>query len=423
MKRFGANTWRCAAITMMSGIAITGGAGTAMAQTLSAEGSTFGGFQREVDVGVAVDAIYSGNTTRGRSETATARGLVQSDFLLNPKIEGNVRLPVGPVQLAVSGDIGYQLYARNTQLNRERISLTANAGTAIGPCGLMLNGNYSRAQTDQRDLAIVPGDTEASSVNVNENRGIGVVATCGAAVGIRAVGLASYATSENNSVRRQISNANTFTYGGGLQYSAPAVGQVTTFVSKTEVEFPDRIDLGIPGFGADRFDLFAAGVRLDRRLGARLQFNGQVSYAEVTVEGLTDSQYDGIIWDAALSLRATPKLNFSVGTGKTVGPAGGFSANFVETSTVRFGTTYALTERLLMRLNANYQQRDFDLQTVTAPDRLSNDEFGEIGLGFNFNQSLRLLFRAYVGYEKRNAELDIYDYDAFSASLGVRLRL
>jgi hypothetical protein len=391
-------------------------------QTLASTGQTFGtSGARKIEINAAADATYDSNVLGSRPSTAAQRGLEKDDIIIRPRVEGIIGLPAGPFQLSLSGLVGYDFYTKNSELDSERIDLQASASGHVAACGGAVNGGYSRAQSDLRDLSIEPGDPTTSSINIQTVSRISGNFYCGAAVGLRAVGSVEYRMSRNSNDRRRGSDVNNFSYSGGVMYSSPAFGEVTVFVSKSKFDYIDRDPLlfvSIPDV-----NVLSGGVRLDRRLGARLQVNGQVTYTEVKVAG-RGKQFEGLNWDIAASLRATDSLQISVSTARQIDASTGFRSNYVQASIYSAAIDYAVTQRIRLSLSAQRQERDFDNDLV-APGIgvIDHDKFTRLSGRLSFDRSERLGFSLFTTYEKRTADLDLYDYSGLTAGAGIRIRL
>lgn len=391
-------------------------------QTLSASGATFSKAQRSIDINLGTDVTYDSNIIGSQASQAQAlRGLEKKDVVIRPRAEAIVSLPAGPFQIGLDGSFGYDFYTRNSRLNSEQIIVDANVAGGLPNCGVTVDGGYRRGQNNLRDLSIEPGDPIASSRNIQTVNRIGGTLYCGAEIGLRALGMAEYRTSRNSNPLRRYSNVNNFTYGGGVMYSSPAVGQITAFASKSKFEFTD-LDPRI-GFIFPDVDVFSVGGRLDRRLGAKLQFNGQVSYVKVDVDGF-GKQYDGINWDIAMTLRASDQLQVTIGTAKQIDAANGFSSNFIESSIYSASVDYAFAQRLTLHLSGSHQRRDFNYLTAAIrPLSLERDNFTEFSGRIDFRRFRRLSFNLFSTYEKRTADLTVYNYDGFTVGVGARVKL
>lgn len=405
---------------------LCGVSGTARAQTgqpsLSASGQTFSVPAREIGAVVVADATYDNNVLRSRSDTEALRGLEKEDVVLRPRVEGTVALPAGPVQLTLSGLVGYDIYTRNSELSRERIDLNASALGGLPGCGAAVNGGYSRAQNDLRDLSIVPGDPITSSINVQTISRIGGTIYCGQETGIRPMGFAEYRTSRNSNDRRRGSNVDNFSYGAGVMYSNPVVGQISLFFGKSEFEYTNVDPILLTTF--PDVETVSGGLRLDRRLGTRLQFNGQVTYVKVRVDGFSGNTFDGLNWNMALSLRVSDNLQVRVGTARQIDASAGFRSNFVRSEVHTADIDYAITQRLRLGLSGTLQDREFDTSSlVPNPLNVTDDRFTRVSARLGFQRFRRLGFTLFASYESRDASLDEYSYDGFSAGIGARLQL
>ena len=390
--------------------------------SLSASGRTFSVPAREIELSVAADATYDSNVLGGRVSTENDRGLEKEDLILRPRVEGTVALPAGPVQLSLSGLVGYDIYTRNDELSSERINLRASAAGGLPGCGAAVSAAYSRAQNDLRDLSIVPGDIEASSVNVQTVSQIGATVYCGQSTGIRPMGLIDYRTSRNSNGRRRGSNVDNISYGGGLMYSNPVLGELSAFFSKSEFNYPDADPISLAPF--PDVDATSFGARFDRRLGARLQFNGQVTYVRVRVDGIAGNAYSGLNWDIGVSLRVSDNLQVSAATSRQINASAGFRSNFVRSQVYMADIDYAFTQRLHLGVSATRQTRDYDTSNL-VPSGLdvTEDKYTRISGQLRFQRFRRLGFTLSAGYEKSDSSVSEYSYDGFTASVGARLLL
>ncbi len=413
-------------VRSMAAIAIVASAGlgeAASAQTLSATGSTFGTPARDAKITVSGDAQYDSNVARANDAGAAARGLQKEDVRFRPAVEADIALPVGVAVFSLQGTAGYDFYARNTRLNRERIDLTASAGTKLSICDVGLQGGFARAQNDLADLSIVPGEERASTVNVQNVTRIGGSATCGAPVGLRPTGFVEYRQSDNSAPLRKLANFNALSYGGGLSYSSPAMGIATLFAGRSEFDYPNRITDGTI-VGASPFTLTFGGVRLDRRLGARLQFNGQLTYVDVDRSENTGSNFSGLNWDVSMSLRAGDRARFSLGTARQINASAGFSSRTIETSLYSLEGSFVFSPLLRMSVTGSHRERNFDEGLLTTPAfLLSSDNIEEVKAGLIYNFGRRLSFELGAGYQDRDANLEIYRYHSYRGSIGAKLQL
>jgi hypothetical protein len=409
-------------------IIATAGVGTAGAQTITttapasaAAGLTFGQPSKELDITVGGEALYDSNVARASDAGAIARRLKKEDVRFSPTLEANVSIPTGKALFTLQGLAGYDFYARNSRLNRERINLIGTAGSKLARCDVGVQGGFARSQNDLADLSIVPGDERASSENVQTVASIGGTIACGAEIGLRPTAFVGYRHSDNSASVREVSDFSAFSYGGGVSYSNPAFGIASLFGGRTEFSYPDRT--GLLASGAD-FNSTFVGVRLDRRLGARLQFNGQVTYVDIDRSSGTANSFSGINWDVNASLRVGQRAELALGTSRQVDASAGFNARTTETSTYSLQGTYALSPLLRASITASHRKRNFDtVPDLTPVFLLSNDNIDEVVGRLTYTANRKLSVYIGAGYQDRDSDLAIYSYDSFRASLGARLKL
>ncbi|ODP36472.1 outer membrane beta-barrel protein [Sphingomonas turrisvirgatae] len=391
----------------------------AQAQEASAAGSTFGTPTREVNIELAGEATYDSNIARSNAAGAAARGLEREDVRFSPSIEADLTLPTGPAVVTLAATVAYDFHARNSQLDRERLNLQAGAASKFAMCDVGVQGGYSRRQNDLGDLSIIPGDPEGSAVNVQDVARIGGSVSCGSI--IRPTAYIDYRTTRNSADQRKISDVNLLTYGGGVSYRSPAFGILTAFVGRTEFDYPDRRAFA----GAlQGFDLMMYGLRLDRRLGTQLQFNGQIYYVNVNAaSGLGDS-FDGLNWDAAASLRLGANAQLTVSAAKIVDASSAFNLRAAKVSTYGATLDYVFSPLLRGSLYATRRERDFATDPLLPVLILLNDDrTTEVGARLDYTIGRRIGLNLAAGYQDRDADVAVYDYSAFRATVGVSLRL
>lgn len=385
-----------------------------------ATGSTFGAPTRDISIDVTGQATYDSNISRSSRAGISARGIEKEDMRLTPAVEANITLPTPVAVLSLSGTVGYDFFVRNTQLNRERIDLLAGAATKLSICDVGAQAGYSRAQSDLIDLSIVPGDPETSTVNVAQRVRVGGSVTCGSG-SIRPTAFVDYRTVDNSAVRRRISNVDSLTYGGGVSYTSPSFGVLTAFVSRSNFDFPNRDG---PVAALQSFDLTSYGLRLDRRLGGRLQVHGQVSYVDVGGVGSFNDRFDGLNWDASAALRIGERARLSLAAARQIDASAAFNLRTAQVSRYSAQLDYAVSPLVRAAITTSLMNRDFDVDPALAPIVvLDDDRVFEIVGRLTHNYGRRMSFNFSVGYSERSADVEIYNFDAVRAMVGATLRL
>lgn len=404
---------------LMVAALVLGHTGSAGAQEFEASGRTFGAPERRIEVDLTGLATYDTNVSRTSDAAAAARGIEQEDVRLTPAVQATVVLPTPAAVLTLTGSLGHDFYLRNNQLNRERIDLLGGAGTKFASCDLGAQIGYRRAQNDLGDLSIVPGDPTASTVNVQDTLRLGGTIACGTT--IRPTAFVDYRTTDNSNARRRISDVDTLTYGGGVSYSNERFGVLTVFVGRSEFAFPERA--GLAG-ALQSFDSTLLGVRLDRRLGARLQVHGQLTYVDVSAAGSAGDTFDGLNWDVSAALRIGDRAQLSLAALRQIDASAAFNLRTAQLSAYVMKLDYAFSVLLRGTITASIREREFENDPALAPIvLLSDDRTSEIGGRLAYTLGRRITLTASASYQERQADVALYEYDAFRATLGIALRL
>ncbi|KEZ15299.1 hypothetical protein CP98_04535 [Sphingobium yanoikuyae] len=386
---------------------------------LEATGSTFGTPERAIELSMSTQATYDSNVARAQSSQAIARGIEKEDYRFTPSLEANIVLPTPAAVLMLTGTAGYDFYARNTQLDRERINLKASAATKLAICDVGVQASYARQQNDLADLSIVDGDAEASAVNVQNAFSIGGTLGCGGG-SIKPTAFVEYRTSNNSSIQREISDVDTLIYGGGVSYSSPAFGVLTAFVGRTEYDYTNRNNI----VGAiTSFHTTMGGFSLDRRLGARLQANGRIYYVKSDGAGV-DDRLDGLNWDVAALLRIGSRAQLGANIARQIDASTAVDLRAMEVTSYGVKLDYVLTPLLRADAGVTYRVRNME-DTPTLPQYVvvGDDKLFELSAGLAYTLGRRIDITLRGNYQKRNADTAIYDYESIRMILGVRLRL
>ena len=128
-------------------------------------------------------------------------------------------------------------------------------------------------------------------------------------------------------------------------------------------------------------------------------------------------------WDISATLRATDRLRITLGASRDVDASPGFRSNFESSTSYIADIDYAITQRLRLNLAGTHQKRSFSKFQIVVPNTPAEDEFNRVRGNLSFQRFKRLGFLLFASYEERDADLDIYRYNAFSGGFGVRLRL
>ena len=396
------NIGRIASLSM--GVIVTLSAATAAAQ----EG-------KRLEFDLSGNVLYDSNVARGSEQAAAARGIEREDVRFSPRLGVTLNQPFGPHLATLVGSVGYDVYTRNSRLNRERVKANATTSFRFPICSLDVRGGISRRQSDLGDLAIVPGDPGASSKNVENVVSAGATASCGGAIGLRPSAIVDWADAQNSASLRKTADNKSITYGGGLLYTHPVIGNITLYAGKREVDYPNRDPVQTAAL--DSFEASRYGVLFNRDIGSQVKLEGELLYTDVKLGSGRDA-FSGTNWRLASTISFT-QLQLLAETNRSVDPSLGFDANYVVQSNHSLTIRYALSARLTSSLAGSIAVRDYDYDPAIVVSRIVHDNMKRVSLGLAYQLTGRISLDATGGYQKRNANGTLYDYRSYQIGMGV----
>lgn len=397
---------RWTAIATLAAAAVPG---AATAQIRATPPRTFDTPQRSITIAVSSDLLYDTNVARGSDTVAALRGLVKEDLRASPRLAFDLSVPHGPAAATLRGSIGHDSYRRNARLNRERIDIAGTATVPLAFCVVAPEAGYVRGQADLLDLAIDPAAPVRSAVNVQTIRRAAASVHCGPDIGIRPGAFFDRARTTNSAPLRRAQDVTVTGYGSDISYVHPHVGVLTLFVRGRDFRYDGRRDIGLPG--ADRLRVTDGGLRVDRRLSARLQVQGGVSYAHAAVAGggANGPALDGLNWRLDATLRIGERLLAGVNSERAIAASPGFFADYVRTSSYGASLAYALSPLAQVSALVSRRDRAFRVDADRPALSITADRIEDATLRLDYlRQPYRL--RLDATYRRRDADLDLYDY-------------
>lgn len=397
---------------IMAGLIAIAPAG-AMAQT--------GAPQRGITLGATAGVTYETNVARASRAAAIARGLTRDDVRFTPGITAEGTVPLGRQSVSLSGFVGYDFYARNERLNRERISLDSTLGLRFGRCDGTVQARYARRLSDLGDLGVVavPVPTSRTLRNTEDIKTIGATIGCSGVVGLRPTATVEQQWADNSADFLKRSDFDSTTVSAGIGYVRPSFGTVTLFGRYQKTRFPNRVVAA--GAGVDGFNTKSAGVSYDRSIGARLRGSLEVAYTQVNPDRPGLETDDGITWRVGLTAQPSTRVQLTANTSRAIEPTNRTDANYVINKSFDLGASYALSERVTLSAGAAQQRRRFVGATNILGVALVNDRLWTYSTGLSFQQSERLQFGLNGAYVDRNANGNIFDYS--TARIGASVSL
>lgn len=400
---------------------LTGGAlllpSQAGAQTVPLPERTFETPARSVVLTVSQDILYDTNVSRGSDASATLRGIKNEDVRASPTAALNMTLPRGRALFTVQASAGYDAYARNQRLNRERLSIRTRSQVPVAFCTIAPETAYSRRQIDLIDVEAGEGVINAAGRNVQTVTEALSALGCGPQIGLRAGANLGYVNTRTDARVGQQQDVREVRYGSELNYVHTSVGIVTLFARQRNFTYDRQLQF-FPG-RLSTVSITNAGLRVDRRLGARLQVVGSISYADLSsaLNPPGAKNFDGLNWDVSATLRLGGRLLLSAGSDRTITIAPGFSAETVRQTNHAGSLRYALTPLVQMTASVSRANRDFRLAPRSAFG-ITKDRLDTAAIRLNYTRRA-VTFSLRGSYQQRDSDNDLFDYKGAQALLSV----
>lgn len=362
---------------------------------------------------------HDSNVARSDEARATQRGLEQSDQRLSVGASLLLARPLGRNSVSVDAYLGYDFYRRNTRLNRERIAVSGDLDVNVGPCLVSFTPRFNRQQSELYDLAVldVPGvDSIRNTETTQSYRG---ELRCGRPGGIRPLAYYERNFGDNSNTIRQTSDYRGETFGGGLSYSNPVLGDFDLSLERENLKYPNRpVTLGLTGYRQDQVKL-----AVSRHIGAVLSADGYIAYTHLKSRDSGVEGFKGIAWSLGLTAIPLPDLRLRANLAQSLRPSLGSTALFVRNRDWGLEATYQVGPKTSVSLGGNRRERFYRGAASVFGPLLERERLDTYTARIDFHPSPRLSIGLAGGHERRNANGTFYDYDSTFVALNTRFTL
>ena len=373
------------------------------------------------DLSLSVTARYDSNVPRIDDPALLARrGYVKEDIRIGPSAQLYVTRAIGRHRVGLRSSLGYDFYIRNTRLNSERISVEPFVSLDLPVCDLTVEGQAARSQSELGDLVFVGLDPTIGLDNIETRKRINGRVVCGDANGLRPTFEVEHSTGSNDNPLRQIADYSVTRIQPGVGYASPGLGEISVYAVKQDTDLPNQI---VPGGRAGGYSLRGYGVSYRRAIGTRLNFNGSVSRVQITPFGGATPSRSGLNGNIALTLVATPRLQLTGFASRNFTSTLTSSAAFELSEGYGLNATYAASDRLRLRAGGQVSPRRFFYAVVPTGPFIAKQTQSDMFVGATYNLNRRMRLTLDGGYQRRDADLNLFDYDGYFAAVGVSFSL
>lgn len=421
---------------------LLGSAEIAFAQTTATTPPSFGAAPRtnrqasptrHIGIRAAVDTSYDSNAF-GVSKSLIAGGVItgrsESDFKITPSLQLDILVPFGRQSAFLNGMIGYDFYARNSQLDRERISLNGGANLQVlGSCSTTVSGGYLRQRSNAGDVFSVSPVPIVDRTNTEEHKSIGADVMCGGPVGLSPSFGYRHSETRNSSRFFELNDSNQDAFNASIGYQRPSLGRIALYGSYSEGEYINRNVLGLPniypGIPLDGVKSYSVGGRFEREIGSRISGAVSVGFTWADPKAVFSRKFRGSTYSIDLNVRPTDRLRLDLIASRSADLSNTVFATFAVTNIYGINGSYRLNEKMTANFGTSLQKRDYrqsadavDLGTTVRDDKFVRSY---VGLVYDLNRRLRL--NGLVSQQQRKSDNSFFNYKNTTVSLGASLAL
>jgi hypothetical protein len=365
-------------------------------------------------VTVSASAFYYTNIAGSSAAVAAARGLKRADEVYSPAVDLNLVEPVdGGLSLFVAGQAGYDFHQRNTILDRERINLQGGARAKLSSCDATLVGSYGRYQSDLADLSVV------TVKNTQEVLSEELDASCDLSSRITPSMSISHTDSDNSAILYKSSDFNSNAASAALGYNGESLGTLSIFGQYTETNYPNRIFLLGTGPRSDGYDLYAGGIRYNRKIGSKFELGLSVSETSLSTKNRIGADFSGVTYSATLAYHPTARLEFNFDASRRTVPATYLNAAYSINESYSGNAAYRISSRLTAKIGATESDSDYRGAALVPGTDLTSQTFRSVNGTLAYSVSPTLSVSLTGEEDQRHANVLGYSYSGARVGLSV----
>jgi hypothetical protein len=379
-------------------------------------------------VRVSLAEAYDDNVSRSSSGLAGQRGLHQSDEIFSPNLLLDLQRTFGRETGYLSGAVGYDIYAQNSILNRERINLAGGVNTQAGLCTGGFSGGVGRFQSSLSDLTEVQQNNTIIQrgvvKNVQDTDNYGLTLSCGHPVGVSPFVSVSQSDTHNENSLLRTADHGTLSVNGGLTYQRPSIGAISLFGEYDKTTYQHQqvaevVSLQPLAFRVltNTYSTTSGGLRYSRAIGARLQGQLMVAYTSVSSDLSSGASFSGVTYSVDLTYLVSSKLHAHVNLVHSAKPSNFINSSLSVSDNYQLDANYALGSRTKLDLGYDWGQQHLQGQLLNPAIDLTDERTNRVFGGVQVAVFRRVTLGLDAQYEHRTANISMYGYSDARVSL------
>jgi hypothetical protein len=354
---------------------------------------------------------YDTNIARSNAATARQRGLEPVDENTRPAVDVDLLKAVGQQSLFLRGTAGYDFYSRNKNLDSERIDLTTGADLRAGPCQVAVSDEYARRQNNLDQVIDAP-----IAINLQALNTVSLSGGCTRAIGFTPTGSVSVASSTNSAALLTSTDYQSLSGQAGLAYQRPSFGRLSIYGQYQKVEYTNRTVPNDPAL-KDGFKMYGAGVRYERKIGARIEGSVDASYTSLSQNASGVSGFRGLTYGADLTAHVTGRLAAALHANRSTQPSLQLASSFTVQEDYSSELDYTISQRLSFNLGASKKTTNSQGAALLTPIALTRQETTDVYGGASVAFARRFSLLLDVRHETSNTNLINFNYSSMRVAL------
>ncbi len=346
---------------------------------------------------------YDSNVAASSQALATSRGLTRSDEIFSPALAVNYTKQMGALGLFVQGVGGYDFYANNSILNRERIGVLGGVSAQLSGCQFTPRASYMRRQSDLQDLNV--GITK----NTEEDVTVGLDAVCNGFGRLVPSASVQQTWANNSAIGRNSSDYKSFSANAGLGYQAGSFGTISLVGQYADTQYQNRFIPLFASFQEDGYKVYSGGVHYEKDLDAAIKIGASLYQTSLSYGG-GNQNFSGLTYDATVTYQPDLRFDVTAHFARQTSPSNRLDAAYSIDQILSADAGYRLTSRMRAGLGISNRRQNFEgANLIFATDLTKQTVTSFYGsLGFNVTSRMNLAFIA--RHDQRHADLAAYSY-------------
>ncbi len=354
-------------------------------------------------INVSLGIRYDSNVSASNQALASARGLRREDEIFSPALAVNYAKQLGSLNFFTQGTLGYDFYANNDILNRERIGVLAGVGAQVSGCQLTPRASYMRRQSDLEDLNV--GITK----NTQEDITVGLDVVCNGFGRLVPSASVQQTWADNSANNLLSSDYESFSANAGLGYQVGSFGTISLVGQYADTQYHNRFIPVVAALQRDGYKVYSGGLHYEKPIGATLEVGASVYQTSLSYDGL-GLNFSGITYDGTVTYRPDSRFDITGHFGRQTSPTNFLNAAYSIDQIMSADAHYRLTSRMVAGIGASNRRQNFQGSNLILATDLTkqsvNSFYGSLGFNVTSRMNLSLIARN----TQRHANLAAYSY-------------